>query len=320
MSQKILTSPSCMTYACSDPKHVADLFSDLFGWETLCEGIVDSTLETLWGVKPDSARGPFIVIRSPGADRGMIRVVAGKDRKRATPMSCRWSGVEIVVMQDIEGLHEKLSAHPETTVGRAPKTIDFTDAGANVHTYFYFYPPGGTHFMMTMANTEARDYIFPYSSNPVGHIFSLHLDVERKGPSRHFYEQTLGLSAVFDEDITEGLFYETWDIPPGSPANLTLLKGDAPKFGIDGIEMRSFEAKVMDPLPSLPDTLDPGCCMATYHCNDLDAAFDAVSNTDKATVLSEPHVVSAEPYGRTRAFTLLGPEGERLELCERVWE
>jgi hypothetical protein len=319
MTQPALTSPACMTYACSNPQRMAGLLSEVFGWERLCEGVIDAGLETLWGIAPDSAGGSFAVLRSPGSDRGMIRVVTGGYRKRAAPMSTRWSGVEIVVMDDIEGLHERLEAHPEFTVGRAPKTIDFTDAGANVHTFFYVYPPGGTHFMMTMANTEARDYDFPASPNPVGHIFDVHLDVDKDGPSRRFYDETLGLITVFDEDVTEGLFFETWDIPEGSPANLTLLKGNAPKYGLDGIEMRSFEKAVMDPLPPIADQFDPGCCMTTYSCTDIDAVFRAVSASSLATVLSEPQSVRAEPYAGASAFTFLGPASERMEICERMW-
>jgi len=319
MAQPVLTSPACMTYACSDPKKMAALLLDVLGWETLCEGVVDTPLDSLWGIAPGSAGETFAVLRSPGSDRGMIRVVSGEDRTRVAPMSTRWSGVEIVVMEDIEGLHAKLEAHPDFTVGRVPKTIDFTEAGANIHTYFYVYPPGGTHFMMTMARTECRDYVFPYSPNPVGHIFDIHLDIDKDGPSRGFYEEILGLTAVFDEDITEGLFYETWDIPEGSPANLTLFKGDAPKYGLDGIEMRIFDKEVMDPLPAVVDKFDPGCCMTTYACTDVDAVFRAVSNSDLATILSEPQSIHAEPYAGAAAFTFLGPDGERVEICSSLW-
>ncbi len=319
MTQQFLTSPACMTYACSDPARMVALLSDVFGWETLCAGVIDTHLESLWGIAPGSVGETFTVLRSPGSDRGMIRVVAGENRKRPASMSTRWSGVEIVVMEDIEGLHEKLEAHPDFVVGREPKTIDFTDAGANVHTYFYVYPPGGTHFMLTMARTEARDYNFPSSPNPVGHIFDVHLDADRDGPTRRFYEETLGLVAVFDEDMTEGLFYETWDIPAGSPATLILHKGDAPKYGLDGIEMRLFDKAVMDPLPAVADRFDPGSCMTTYACTDIDAVFQVVSESDLATVLSDPQTINVEPYTGASVFVFLGPEGERMEICDKLW-
>ena len=295
------------------------LLSDVFGWEILCEGSIDAQLEFLWGIAPDSAGDSFSVLRSPGSDRGMIRVVSGEDRARPVSMSTRWSGVEIVVMEDIEGLHDRLVSHTDFTVGRAPKTIDFTDAGANVHTYFYVYPPGGSHFMLTMAKTEARDYNFPSSPNPVGHIFDVHLDADRNGPTRRFYEETLGLVAAFDEEMTEGLFYETWDIPSGSPATLILHKGNAQKYGLDGIEMRLFDKAVMDPLPALADKFDPGCCMTTYSCTDIDAVFKTISDSNLATGLSEPQSVDADPYGGATAFSFLGPEGERVEICDKMW-
>ena len=319
MTNPVLTSPACMTYACSDPDQMATLLSDVFGWETLCTGAIDAQVESLWGITPGSAGDSFAVLRSPGSDRGMIRVVSGEDRARPVSMSTRWSGVEIVVMEDIEGLHEKLVAHPDFTVGREPKTIDFTDAGANVHTYFYVYTPGGNHFMMTMAKTEARDYSFPHSPNPVGHIFDVHLDADRNGPTRRFYEETLGLVAAFDEDMTEGLFYETWDIPAGSPATLILHKGDAPKYGLDGIEMRLFDKAVMDSLPAEANKFDPGCCMTTYSCTDIASVFQAVNESDLAKVLSEPQSVDAAPYGGASVFSFLGPGGERLEICDKMW-
>ena len=319
MTEPNLTSIAGMTYACSDPEGMVKLLIGQLHWKILCEGAVDRTLENLWGISPGSAGNHYTVVRSPRSDRGMIRVVAGDNRKRTTPMSTRWSGVELVVMEDIQVFFKRLEDHPDWTIGRPPKTIDFTDAGANIHTYFYAYPPGGTHFIFAKAETQARDYPFPSSPNPIGQIFDLHLDVDRTGPSRKFYEDILGLITVFDEDMTEGLFYETWDISQNSPANLSILKGYAPENGLDGIEMRSFEAAEMDPLPAKSDKFDGGCCMGTYCAKDIDDVFEAVSGHSLAEVLSEPRGVDAPPYNGNRAFCFLGPSCERLEIYEGMW-
>ena len=142
MAEPNLTSIAGMTYACSDPEGMAKLLIGLLHWEVLCEGTVNQPLENLWGISPGSAGDHYTVMRSPGSDRGMIRVVAGDNRKRTTPMSTRWSGVELVVMEDIQAFFKRLEDQPDWTIGRPPKTIDFTDAGANIHTYFYAYPPG----------------------------------------------------------------------------------------------------------------------------------------------------------------------------------
>ena len=51
------------------------------------------------------------ILRSKGSNRGMIRVVKGNERIRQSPMSTRWSGIEIVVMDDLVGLCKTLQNH-----------------------------------------------------------------------------------------------------------------------------------------------------------------------------------------------------------------
>ena len=164
MATQNLTSVASMTYACSDPEDMVKLLIDLLRWEPLCEGAITQTLEDLWGIAPGSAGDHYTVLRSPGSDRGMIRVVAGNNRKRTTPMSTRWSGVELVVMEDIQEFFKRLENHPDWTIGRPPKTIDFTDAGANIHTYFYAYPPGA--LISYLLKPRPRPEITPFPLRP----------------------------------------------------------------------------------------------------------------------------------------------------------
>ena len=142
---------------------------------------------------------------------------------------------------------------------------DFTHAGANVHTFFHGRGPGLTHTMFTMAVTQPETYDFPETDNHVGHIFDVHLDVNNRGPSRGFYSETLGMDMVFDDMLTEGLFYDTWDLDLSTPhVRMSIFKGDAEGFGLGGIEMRSFDASTMDPAPPTEDRLDGGSCITTF--------------------------------------------------------
>jgi predicted enzyme related to lactoylglutathione lyase len=50
---------------------------------------------------------------------------------------------------------------------------------------------------------------------------------------------------------------------------------------------------------------------------DLDAAYAVLTGAGAATVLGPPARIAAAPYGGGRVFAFLGPEGERMELCER---
>lgn len=318
MRNPLVTAMNCVTVSCPEPERMVNLMVDGCDWEIFCEGAPDAALESLWGIEPSSAGDRFTIVSSKNFDRGMIRVVQGTERHRTSPMSTRWSGIEIVVSEDLLGLCKTLEKHPDFDVIKPVDEADFTHAGANVHTFFHGRTPGLTHAMFTMAVTQPETYAFPETENHVGHIFDVHLDVDSTGPSRDFYNQTLGMEMVFDDMLTEGLFYDTWDLSADTPpVRMSIFKGDAPGFGLGGIEMRSFDRSTMDPTPPVPNRLDGGCCITTFTTKDVTKVYDAVKNSPNAKVIMEPQTVDTAPYSGGRTFAFHGPEGERVEICER---
>lgn len=317
MSRPLVASMACVTLSCPDPDSLIRLMTDVWEWEVFSDETIGAEQEALWGVASSSAGTRSTVLRSRGSDRGMIRVVKGVDRKRTSPMSTRWSGIEIVVTDDLEGLCKALTAHPDFDMVKPVNEADFTHAGANVHTFFHGRTTGLTHMMFTMAVTQPETYAFPDSPNTVGHIFDVHLDVDNSGPSRDFYQTTLGMEMVFDDMLTEGLFYDTWNLDPATPpVRMSIFKGDAPGFGLGGIEMRSFDRATMDQAPPIRDRFDGGSCMTSFTVKDVNAVFNALSASPNASILSEPRKYARAPYSGGLAFCALGPEGERLEFSE----
>lgn len=320
MPTPLVTSMVCVTHACPEPDQLVRLMTDTCDWEVFCEGEINVSLSDIWGVAPNSAGDHYTIVRSRGMDRGMIRVVHGSERQRTSPMSARWSGIELVVKEDLKKLCDAMEAAADYDVVKPVKAADFTHAGANVHDFFHGKMPGLTHAMFTMAVTQPETYAFPESPNWVGQIFDVHLDVDNTGPSREFYADTLGMEMVFDDMLTEGLFFDTWDLASDTPpVRMSIFKGDAPGFGLGGIEMRSYDAATKDPTPPVPDRFDGGSCMTAFTCKDVMAVHTALTDSPHATVLSEPKRVSAAPYGGGLAFCALGPEGERLEFSE-LWQ
>ena len=320
MVRPLVTSMACVTHACPDPSRLIRLMTETCDWEVFCEGEIDATVERLWGIAAGSAGDRFTIVRSRGMDRGMIRVVRGHERHRTSPMSTRWSGIELVVKENLKTLCDKMEADPDFEVVKPVKAADFTHAGANVHDFFHGKMPGLTHAMFTMAVTQPETYAFPESPNWVGQIFDVHLDVDNTGPSRDFYGKTLGMEMVFDDLLTEGLFFDTWDLSADTPpVRMSIFKGDAPGFGLGGIEMRSYDRATMDPTPPRDDQFDGGSCMTAFTCSDIGAIHKALSDSPHATVLSDPASLDAAPYDGGLTFCALGPEGERLEFSER-WQ
>ena len=320
MSTPLVTAMACVTISCPEPDRLLRLITDLCGWEVFCATELDSDLEQLWGIRAGSAGRSATIVRSPGSGRGMIRVVEGAPRRLVSPFAQRWSGVEIVVSRDLTGLCQALDRHPDFRLRKAVGQADFTDADANVHDFFHGTLPGAGYAMFTMAVTEPASYDFPSTENHVGHIFDVHLNVDSQGESRRFYAQTLGMERVFDANLSEGIFYDAWDLDPSAPdVRMSIFKGDAPGFGEGGIEMRCLDRTLLAQDPPSLASLDGGCCLTTFTTEDINAAFHAVNRCTGATLITEPKRLLRPPYDHGRAFAFLAPDGERVEIAER-WQ
>jgi hypothetical protein len=77
----LVTALAAMTVACPAPQRFAAFLNEAWGWEPLAEAPIDPDLENLWGIAPGSAGDHYIVLRSPGANRGMLRLVTGTERR-----------------------------------------------------------------------------------------------------------------------------------------------------------------------------------------------------------------------------------------------
>ena len=320
MSKPLVTAMVGMTIGTTEPDGLIELLNDVMGWEKFREGAVDSALERLWGIEAGSAGESFAIYRSPGADRGMIRVISGRERERTRPMGIRWSGVEIVVMEDLDGLHAELESRPQFTTIREPTQADFEGVGANIHRFCHGRAPGGTHLMYTMEVTAPTgDYDFPSAEARVGHIFDIPLVTDDYARAFGFYRDELGMVPMLEDRLEGGLWHYAWSLPEGAVVDLSILKGDAPNFGLGGIELQGYDSRFIDPIPVVDGQFDGGACLATYTTRDIDAIYDVVSESANATVISEPQSHDGAPYGGGRAFCFAGPGGERFEICESPW-
>ena len=319
MTVPLVSSMTCVTISSTEPDKLEDLLLNYLDWETFCLSEVSKEHEELWGIKKYSAGNNLKIYRSKGSDIGMIRVIKGRNRIRNSPMSTRWSGVEIVVTEDLVGLCKTLEKSNVFEVVKPVDEADFTHAGANIHTFFHGIGPGLTHWMFTMAVTQPETYSFPDSPNRVGHIFDVHLDVNKEDPSRDFYQNTLNMDMHFDDMLKEGLFFDAWDLDLShSPVQMSIYKGDT-DWLMGGIEMRSFFGKTMDPSPPIKDQFDGGACMTTFTIKDIQKTYKAILDSHQAKVISKPKKVNYPPYSGCLVFSALGPKGERLEFSEK-WE
>ena len=64
---------------------------------------------------------------------------------------------------------------------------------------------------------------------------------------------------------------------------------------------------------------DGGACLATLTTTVLDTVVAAVHKSAHAQPLAEPRATAAAPYKGPAPFVFLGPDGERVEVCETMW-
>ena len=318
MARPWVTAMAGVTIACPEPNRLIRLATDVLGWEVFCSERIDDEQQSSWGIASQSSGKTSTILRSRGTDRGMIRLVEGPKRVYQSPMKSRWSGIEIVVTKDLDRLSDKLSAHSDFEVQRPILKVDFTHAGANIHDFFYGYALGDAHIMFTMAETQPETYAFPDSPNPVGHIFDVHLEADSSSQSQEFYEGTIGMKMVFDDTLNDSMFCDTWGLSRDTPkVRMSIFKGDADGFGLGGIELRSYDSATIDPSSAIEDRFDGGVCMTSFTVKDIDGLYAVLRDSPLATVLSKPQVLNRAPYAGGRAFSALGPQGERLEFSER---
>ncbi len=319
MTKPLVTALAAMTVACPEPEKFVSFLTGVWDWEVLHAGSIGNDLEKLWGIEAGNAGDAFTILRSRGANRGMLRIIKGAERARARQRAARWGGFELVVMSDIEDIHAKMMAHAESVPYGDVSTYDFTHVGSNIHKAFSARLSGGTHVTMTMAVTLPKDRGFPHAEAQVGHIFEVPVTTPDYARSRAFYEKTLQMIPVLESSSTDGPMHSAWGIPAGPKYWLDILKGDAPDEGLGSIEIHGTDADFIDPDEGIKDRLDGGACLATLTSVDVMAVYAAIKAYPQAVILSEPAAIDAAPYNGARAFCFLGPDGERIEVCETMW-
>ncbi len=315
----LVTALTGLTIACPEIEKLAALLTDMLGWVPVTEGQIGRDEEQAWGIATGSAGTIFRIFRSPGSDRGMIRLVGGIDRVRSRPLATRWAGAELTVANDLDGLYGRLSNHPGFRPIHEPMTMDWSEFGSNIHRAFLGGVSGGTHLAFTMPVTQPKGRQFPKAQAPVGYVFDVPLispDFERSG---RFYRDTLGMIPILTSSFDGGLWHELFNLPDGAKVALDILKGDAAGTGLGGIELQGYDQSLIDPEPAVADRFDGGAAMVTYTTRDIDAAYEAVSRDPSATILSHPTTLHTAPYHGARSFSFAGPDGERLEICEAGW-
>ena len=316
MTASVLNDLKCLTISCKEPRSLAEIIEKNFDWKIYKHGSIDPELETLWGIKENSAGTDFYIFQSENMNRGMIRIVSGNDRIRSKNRSRRWGGFEIVIMENIDELYDNLNQNINFLTFGKPDNYDFTSVQSNIHRAFSGTIPGGTHFTATMKITEPSNRIFPKSKTQVGHIFEVPLNTSNYLETKNFYKDILGMEKVLELITEDGPMHKTWNIPKGHEYSLGIFKGSGEGSGLGAVEIHGCSSDFIDPEFFNTSIFDGGACLVTYGTHNIDKVYNKVLNCSAASIIKEPKEILSSPYSGSKAFSFFGPNKERIEIIE----
>ena len=303
----------CLTIRCDNPESLKNILLNGFGWDIFSESNIPQNLEKFFNLK-ESNNNNFSIFRSPKSDRGMVRILHGKERFRNKQRSLRWAGFEVVVSKDIDSLFNKLLKFEDFIPISPPENYDFTDVDSNIHRAFSAKLPGGTHATFTMKLSEPKNRLFPKSNAEVGHIFEIPLNTFNYEKTKNFYENTLGLTKILELVSNNGPLHKSWKIPVGEKYSIGIFKSSGSNSGFGSVEIHGCRKIFLDQELNNKNEIDGGACIATFSVVNINNLYEFLKKLD--LVVTPIDKIEEHPYNGSLSFIIKGPNNEKIEFVE----
>ncbi len=307
----------CLTISCKEPRSLEEILLKGLNWELYCKSNISKNLNKHIDKKRNLLDTQLKVFRSQDSKSGMIRILKGEERIRKKQRSLRWGGFEVVVMQNIDNLFYKLMKFDDFIPISPPENYDFTSVNSNIHRAFSGRLPGGTHATFTMKITEPKNRLFPKSNSEVGHIFEIPLNTSNYLKTKKFYQENLGLVKILESISNNGPLHKSWKIPFGEKYALGIFKSSGANSGLGSIEIHGCRKNFLDDEYYSESELDGGACIATFSVINIEKLHNFLSNLKM--IVSPLINIDEAPYNGNLAFTMIGPNNEKIEFVQN-WE
>lgn len=304
----------CLTISCREPKSLENILLNGFDWEIYSKSKISKILNNHIDNKNNLLNTELNIYRSPNSKIGMIRILKGENRIRKKQRSFRWGGFEVVVMNDLDKLFNKLIEFDDFIPISPPENYDFTNANSNIHRAFSAKLPGGTHATFTMKITEPKNRLFPISNSQVGHIFEIPLNTSDYIKTRKFYEEELGMFKILETFSNNGPLHKSWKIPAGENYSLGIFKSSGSDSGLGSIEIHGCRKNFLDQELDFESNLDGGACIVTFSVENILNLYSFLK--DLKMGVSPLIKLNESPYNGNPAFFVNGPNNEKIEFVE----
>ncbi len=317
MSKFKINSLLCLSIACNKPESLKNILLNGLGWSIFSESTIPHNIKKIINFKVNKYNEKVTILRSPNSDRGMIRILHGKERIRTKQRSLRWGGFEVVVSKNIDSLFNKLLKFDDFIPISPPENYDFTDVASNIHRAFSAKLPGGTHATFTMKLTEPKNRLFPNTDANVGHIFEIPLNTFNYEKTKEFYQEKLGLTQILESISNNGPLHKSWKIPVGEKYSIGIFKSSGSNSGLGSVEIHGCRKNFIDEDINNHEELDGGACIATFLVENINSLYEYLQNINM--VLTPIIKTEEQPYNGNFSFIGKGPNNEKIEFVEG-WE
>ncbi len=282
-----LLSTRIATIAAADPKKVADAYVASLTYKIRETFTVSRAMSESWGA-PLSAGQPFIMLSTDANPDVFLRIVGTRPvAGAAVQNTAGWSSLELIV-RDADGLYQSLQnsafktlSAPANPVKAFPTIKSFRVQG-----------PAGEILFLTCDTGEPAKSILSVPAGPVGPPDVMWISGPDILKVRDWYASTFSMTP---RPVSQKPIPGTQDSMPNTvllmkrPHQLLQFEGNPEQFA---------------PRPHAKGHLPPGNAMGSFLVADLDAL--------KLPFITPPRAI----HGKSRAATVLDPNGNRVELIE----
>ena len=294
-------------------------YEQALAYHCLEHGRVDPGLAPLWQFDPGLALD-YAIMAADASGRGRIRLVAGPRMGRPiwTPADRMSATGSYALNFRCRDIHAQLE-HIRAAGGEAGRQPHFWEVNKDVHVYDSMSSdPDGTQLDL-FSYARGGDLRGPLET-PVSVIQTVALAVADVEASRAFY-QAMGFVELFDRVLDfEGLGDMLGVDRPVRIHNVNLMKDGHVVPG--RVEMFAYlDTGLPAPRPVTELAVPPNHGLLSFSLLTTDA--DTVLNTLKplgGRLVARAPDVALPGFGRSSVTTLLGPDGERIELvaCQEL--
>lgn len=290
------------TITAPDLRIVEDAYTRFLGYRTAERGAVTAALAASWGC-PGSAEAPYLLLAPDSGTPCYVRVVQGPAVPDYRPLrSYGWASLEIAV-REVDALAGRLAQSPFEIIG-PPADVTFSK---RIRPMQVNGPAGETLFLTMMkplapGETDDSPYDLHPAKGAVDRIFIMVYAAEDLERTRAFYASVFGWTVSAPMAIDYKVLARSFNVPGRKVDIATVTLGREVFLELDQYPP---EAAVR---PRVKDCLPPGAAMASF----LVPSLDQIS----APLITPPQRPAGLAYAGARSASLLGPDGEIIELIE----